>query len=1114
MSAWSLIHRSLRYFWRTHLGVVLGAACATAVLVGALCVGDSVRSSLREHALNRIGAVDAAVVVRERFFRSNLADLMESDLSGVTVASGLQLQGMASEAGSSERAAFVDVFGVDRRFFALSPDGDREPPAPGQALVNERLAGQLGVGPGDTILLRIEKPSHLPREMLMATIDDISFALRLEVGAVLSEGEFGRFSLRASQIPPFDVFILLPWLQEQLDLIGRSNLLLLNSERGSDDIVERANEVLRRSWRLADAELWIQQLEGTGLFELTSDRVFIEDPIVDFVTQIDPDLFGVLTYLVNGIRVGDRTTPYSMVSAVGALAATAAPDDPAVTDALAVLPGELAQDEIVFNQWLVEDLQAEVGDTVELDYYVMGPELRLGEETRVFRVRSVVPMNGLAADPGLMPEFPGITGAENSRDWEPGIPIDLGRIRDVDEEYWDDHRGTPKAFVELRAGQGLWGNRFGSLTAIRGPGASADSIEEQILRGFDPAGVGLFFQDIRGPALAGGTSATDFGGLFLGLSFFLIAASLLLTSLLFVFGVEQRANEIGTLLAVGFPPKRVRRLYLAEALVLATIGGVVGAFLGVAYTHGVLSGLGSLWRDAVGSTTLTFHALPGTIALGVVVSVATALLAIAFALRKAFTLPAVELLGSRNGIPLAPSKARSGRPSRILAVGAPVLAIAMLIVAGTSSGQASGAFFGAGALLLIGGLAACRIALTRFAGTSNSEIASVSALGVRNTGRRPGRSLATIALLASGTFLVVAIQANRLEPPRDFAERGSGTGGFALFGRSTLPVLRDLGTETGRDAYGLEAEDLAGADIVALRVRDGDDASCLNLSLAQNPRLIGVRPAALAVRESFSFSSVLDPDGGPLIENPWLALDADYGEDVVPCIGDQASITWALHKSLGDTLDYVDEHGQPFRVRIVGAVANSILQGNLVISEDHFEARFPSVAGHRMFLIDAPTDGMEAIAANLTRSLEDLGLEVTSTTVRLEAFNAVQNTYLLIFQVLGGLGLLLGSVGLGMVVLRNALERRSELAIASAVGFSPSSIRKLVWSEHGLLLGLGLASGVLAALVAVLPGAGLGGLSMDVALFVLAVALSGAVWVWLATLAATRGPLLDALQND
>ena len=126
----------------------------------------------------------------------------------------------------------------------------------------------------------------------------------------------------------------------------------------------------------------------------------------------------------------------------------------------------------------------------------------------------------------------------------------------------------------------------------------------------------------------------------------------------------------------------------------------------------------------------------------------------------------------------------------------------------------------------------------------------------------------------------------------------------------------------------------------------------------------------------------------------------------------------------------------------------------------------------------------------------------------------MQNTYLLIFQVLGGLGLLLGSVGLGMVVLRNALERRSELAIASAVGFSPSSIRKLVWSEHGLLLGLGLASGVLAALVAVLPGAAPGGLSMDVALFVLAVALSGAVWVWLATLAATRGPLLNALQND
>ena len=62
---------------------------------------------------------------------------------------------------------------------------------------------------------------------------------------------------------------------------------------------------------------------------------------------------------------------------------------------------------------------------------------------------------GMAADPSLMPAFPGLADTENCRDWEPGIPIEVDRIRDIDEEYWDEHRGTPKAFVELGTGQGL-----------------------------------------------------------------------------------------------------------------------------------------------------------------------------------------------------------------------------------------------------------------------------------------------------------------------------------------------------------------------------------------------------------------------------------------------------------------------------------------------------------------------------------------------------------------------------------------------------------------------------------------------------------------------------------
>jgi hypothetical protein len=82
-------------------------------------------------------------------------------------------------------------------------------------------------------------------------------------------------------------------------------------------------------------------------------------------------------------------------------------------------------------------------------------------------VERIVPLAGAAADSRFAPDYPGITDSANLHDWDPPFPLNMALIRPIDEQYWRQHRTTPKAFVRLERGRELWGTRFGSLTSIR-----------------------------------------------------------------------------------------------------------------------------------------------------------------------------------------------------------------------------------------------------------------------------------------------------------------------------------------------------------------------------------------------------------------------------------------------------------------------------------------------------------------------------------------------------------------------------------------------------------------------------------------------------------------------
>src|SRR5215213_6341779 len=127
--------------------------------------------------------------------------------------------------------------------------------------------------------------------------------------------------------------------------------------------------------------------------------------------------------------------------------------------------------------------------------------------------------------------------------------------------------------------------------------------------------------------------ATDFGEYVLYFSFFLVVAALMLTTLFFKLGIEERAREIGTLQAIGFSDGGIRRLFLVEGVLLAGIGSLLGLVGAIAYAALLMYGLRTWWVDAVGTTDLRLHVSWLGLVVGVVAGVAAAVACIYFTLR-------------------------------------------------------------------------------------------------------------------------------------------------------------------------------------------------------------------------------------------------------------------------------------------------------------------------------------------------------------------------------------------------------------------------------------------------------------------------------------------------
>ncbi len=1116
--------RTLQYHARAYALVMIVTAVAAAIITGALFVGDSVRGSLRARVEDRLGDIEFALTAPGYFREALAAELQASSPTTILRSVAILLvKGTVTHADTGARASEVNVLGVPRELWGFWADRFTFPAGVLDSLreravvINESLAEMVGAGGGTAILVHVSKDSDVPAEHALGRKAGTVRPIRLEVGGVLPDHGPGLFALESSQVPVRNVFVPLETLQRSLGREGQANSLLV-SARASPQALQT---LLGLTWKIEDAGLRFRVDDAIQRVVVESRALLLPAGVSTLVkmaaSRRQMGASETLTYLANTIALGSREIPYSTVAACDQ-----------------ILDHSLQAGTIALNQWAADDLGARVGDTLRLKYFIADDDHRLREVEAAFLLSEIVPMEGDTADPGWTPEYPGISNARSLRAWDPPFPVDLDRIREKDEDYWRDHRTTPKAFLPIADGKRLWASRFGDLTSLRlrplwkdGDPVShrAKGLDDEIARAIKPESLGLTFRAVKADGLRAAQGGTDFGGLFVSFSFFLIASALILLSMVFRIACDRRARELGILKAVGIDRGALSRLLLVDGAIVSLTGSALGCWLALAYASLLLLGLRTIWRGAVNAPFLELHTTWGSWLLGCGITLVCALGAVGLVGRRvASSMPRSLLAGSipednadgSSGARLQPP----GRLSFAIAAASLLAGFALVVCGALGLIAAEAGFFGGGAAIALGALAFFRAWLRAPRGhvATRPRARSILLLGAMNARRSPSRSLLTTSLIASASFVIVAVAAIGRDPGSLEPRKSSGNGGFSLIGKSSIPITVSLSLPEGREALGLGPEAsrvLERARVFPFRVRPGDDASCLNLYRPQSPRLLGA-PRDFIERGGFAWASSLHLTNEERA-NPWILLDRRFSDGAIPAVGDASTVQWILHSGLSEDIVIRGDDGQEIRLRLVGLLSHSIFQGELVVSEARMLEAFPRISGNRWFLFEAAQDDAGVITRELESGLESHGFDVEATGALLAGYQAVENTYLSTFQLLGGLGLLLGTLGLAAILARNVHERRGELALLRAVGASRSTLARLVLGETALLLAAGLACGAGSAGLAVLPGALSRSGSVPWAALgatFTAIVTAGFLASIVAVRAALRAPLVPALRRD
>lgn len=1064
--------RSLYHYRKTFFYQFLIIILLCAVISGSLMTGNSVRASLKNTALQNIGNTHIYISSGVRYFDKKLVRKF-ADRTGLQSNGLLELRGSCQALMSQKTVNNIYVYAVDDNFFRFHGQ-DTITINSGEIIVNRKLATALGISEGDEVIIRFKEITDIPTDAPFAPAAETGTSLVLKTGKISGSDEIGNFSLAISQVPQANIFLNISDLEKLHNKKYKINRLLV--AKNTVDLSSALKDAIEPS----DIGLQIRKVKQTGETEIISDRVFFDDELVEAVRKKIETASPVITYLANSIEKSGKINPYSFISALPS----------------GLYPEIPSAGKVIINRWLSEDIDAKQGDTLKIAWYTPDSLNQLVERSDFFIVEAVKNQAGIWADSMLMPEFPGIARSASCSAWDAGIPVKTNLIRKKDEDFWNVYKGTPKAFLSYDTGKEIWGSNYGPATAIRFPADHSAGEVNKLLSGtLDPAILGFTINDIYSESLRAAGNSVDFGTLFLSLGIFLILASFILLSFAISFYFDQKKREIKIFHSLGFRNSTIRNLLISEFSFIILAACFAGSLAGYPVNSIIISALNTVWTGAVQTNALSSVFDIKSAFTGFIITSASCII---FAVVKSNNYLKRLSAGSEKHHSFPDNR----KNFSLLMAGTVVTVFLIALSLATDKIVLS---FISGVLLLF----TLILLLRQFLLTGRRRNSGLSGLYYSFY---PSYAITPVLFISAGLFAVLITAVNRTDFKNSELDRSSGTGGYDLWMETSMPVTYDLNSLTGRHEFGFE-DSLSVMSFVQMKRSEGNDASCLNLNHITAPPLLGVDPEIFIRDGAFSFTKNINISSS---ENQWDLLEYNISPYVIYGIADQTVLDWGLKTNIGDTLVLRAENGHSLKIIIAAGMQSSVFQGYVLISGENFSRYYPSVSGNSVFLAEGAAGNSEFYRKILEERLAAFGVTIEKTSERLEKFYEITNTYLGVFGVFGGLGMIAGIAGLGFVMLRNYNRRKPEFALMLATGFTPSAIKRMIFSEQVLILLSGIICGLIPAVVATLPSlrSGQGLPWLFPAIIVLAILITGILAVKFSLRTGIENTLMSELRKE